>query len=176
MDETGLHQSSQAQNTGTPFGADATPLPATVESNATPSEISGETPRGSVFRGRPPSCREKLKLLQEAEWDPDKTYDKHPPTCLHYSIEWKVKVNDKIISKDTEPDLVLAPACYWERFLHFRLDKLLRKKISKNRSVCSDETNVVVSVTERSQRDLTKRFELKNSWSPGNNTSGRARN
>jgi hypothetical protein len=76
-----------------------------------------------------------------------------------------VKVNDKVISKDTEPDLVLAPACFWERFLHFRLGELLRKRIPKNRSVCSDETNVVVSVTERSQRDLTKRFdETKIDW------------
>jgi hypothetical protein len=70
-----------------------------------------------------------------------------------------VTVNGKIISKDTEPDLVLAPACYWELFLQSRFDKLLRKKLPQNRSVRSDETNVVVSVTERSERDLTKRSD-----------------
>jgi hypothetical protein len=70
-----------------------------------------------------------------------------------------VTVNGKIISKDTEPDLVLAPACYWELFLQSRLDELLRKKLPQNPSVRSDDTNVVVSVTECSERDLTKRFD-----------------
>ena len=57
-------------------------------------------------------CREKLRFLQEAEWDLEKVYDEYPLTYLYYSIEWKVKVNDKIISKDIKPDLVLALACY----------------------------------------------------------------
>jgi hypothetical protein len=39
------------------------------------------------------------------------------------------------------------------------LEKLLCKKLAKNRPVKSEDTNVVVSVTERSQRDLTKRFD-----------------
>lgn len=103
--------------------------------------------------------REKLRFLPRADWDSDKTYDEDAPTCLHYSIEWKVTVNGKIISKDTEPDLVLAPACYWELFLQSRLDELLRKKLPQNPSVRSDDTNVVVSVTEGSERDLTKRFD-----------------
>jgi hypothetical protein len=183
VDESGLHRSSQVQNTGTPFGADATSLPATVESNATPSEVSGETPRGSAFRGRPPSCREKLQFLQEAEWDPDKTYDEHPPTCLHYSIEWKVKVNDKVISKDTESDLVLAPAYYWEHSLHFRLDKLLQKipkteACSLTKPMWWSPSQSVHSETLPNDSTGPKLIGplLRNSWSPGKNTSGRERN
>ena len=62
-------------------------------------------------------------------------------------------------SKDTEQDVVLAPSAYWGLFLQPKLEKLLCKKLAKNRPIKSEDTNVVVSVTERSQRDLMKRFD-----------------
>jgi hypothetical protein len=98
-------------------------------------------------------------LLQPADWDQERTYDEDPPSCLHYSIERKVNLNGKMISKDTEQDLVLAPASYWQLFLQPRLEKLLLKKLPYNSCVRSDDTNLVVSVTERSERDLIKRFD-----------------
>jgi hypothetical protein len=58
-------------------------------------------------------------------------------------------------SEDTERDQVLAPASHWQLFL-IRLEKLLLKRFSYNRCVGSDDTNILVSVTER---DLTKRFD-----------------
>jgi hypothetical protein len=54
---------------------------------------------------------------------------------------------------------VLYPAFYWPHFLKPKLEKLLCKKVSSNRRVTADDTNVVVSVTDRSERDLTKRFD-----------------
>lgn len=68
-------------------------------------------------------------------------------------------MNNRMVSKDTEQDVVLAPATYWRLFLQSKLEKLLGKKLAKNRPVKSEDTTVVVSVTERSQRDLTKRFD-----------------
>jgi hypothetical protein len=85
--------------------------------------------------GRPPSCtvsrqtqQQKLQLLQLTEWDEHNNYDEDEPSCLHYSIEWKVSINNRILSKDTEQDLVLVPHAYWHMLLKPKLEKLLRKK------------------------------------------------
>jgi hypothetical protein len=68
--------------------------------------------------------------------------------------------------KDAEQDLVLAPAFYWQLFLQPKLEELLRKKLPRNRCVRPDDTNVVVSVTDRSKRDLVKQFDgLDIQWS-----------
>jgi hypothetical protein len=64
--------------------------------------------------------------MQEAEWDPDQIYDEDPPCHLHYSIEWKVTLKGKAVSKDTEPDVVLAPGRYWQLILQDRLEELLQ--------------------------------------------------
>jgi hypothetical protein len=102
---------------------------------------------------------DKLQLLHIDEWDDENTYDEDPPSCIHYSIEWKVTLNGKLISKDKEQNLMLAPTFYWPEFLKPKLEKLLYKKIPSNKRVTLDDTNVVVSVRDRSERDLTKRFD-----------------
>lgn len=38
------------------------------------------------------------------EWDERNSCDKDKPGCLHNSTEWKVLVNNKMISKDTKQD------------------------------------------------------------------------
>jgi len=100
---------------------------------------------------------DKLELCQYAKWSPDKTYDEDPPIYIHYSIEWKITVNNRAITpKDTELGLVLEPAAYWEHFLEPKLKNVLFRK---NRPLRSEDTTVVVSVSDRSERDLTKRFD-----------------
>jgi hypothetical protein len=58
--------------------------------------------------------------------------------------------------KDTEQDLVLEPAAYWEHFLEAKLKNAL---LRKERPLTSEDTTVAVSVTERSERDLMKQFD-----------------
>jgi hypothetical protein len=91
-------------------------------------------------------------------------YDEDPPSCLHYSIEWRVSLNGKSISKDTEPDLVLTPVAYWQDFLRFRVERLLHQKLGKDHSAEIEDINMIVSITARSERDLIKRFELEIDW------------
>lgn len=100
---------------------------------------------------------DKLLFCKLADWDSDRVYDDIPPSYIHYSIEWKVTVNNRaIMPKDTEQDIVLSPTDYYEHFLKPKLDRFLRKK---NRPLRSEDTTVTVSVTARAERNLTKRFD-----------------
>jgi hypothetical protein len=101
----------------------------------------------------------KLELLDWAEWDRTKAYDERPPTCLHYSIVWKVALNNKLICKDTEQDLVLAPQYHWSFILRSKLLMLVRKKLAKHGKITCDDVNVVVKNTGRSERPLVRRFD-----------------
>jgi hypothetical protein len=102
---------------------------------------------------------DRLGFLPVAEWDEYNSYEEDVPTRLHYSIEWKIVVNNRMLSKDTEQDVVLAPAAYWRFCLKAKVERLLGKKLPHGRHVKCDDTSVVASVNDRSERDLTKRFD-----------------
>lgn len=108
------------------------------------------------------SCAKRLTFVPLTNWDRDATYDEVPLTYIHYSIECKVMVNKKVIFKETEPDIVLDPASYWRLLLQPRVEELLKKNIIPPRSVRANNTNVVVSVTDRKERDLNKQFDETN--------------
>jgi hypothetical protein len=82
-----------------------------------------------------------------------------PLSCIHYSIKRRIALNDRVVTNNTEQDLALAPSFYWELFLKPNLEELLHKKFSRNQQVRLDGTNVIVFINERSQCDLTSRFE-----------------
>ncbi|KAH6977824.1 hypothetical protein EDB82DRAFT_567456 [Fusarium venenatum] len=110
----------------------------------------------------PSSQRPRLPLLQLDDWDPDSAYDESPPTCIHYSIEWKLQLRKGRLSKltnDTEQNLVLAPGAFWGTILEARVERLLKQKTPRGKNHVPEETIIVVSVTDRSERDLTKRFD-----------------
>ncbi|KAF1947542.1 hypothetical protein EJ02DRAFT_330857, partial [Clathrospora elynae] len=68
--------------------------------------------RDNCRLGHARSHSAKLELINLDEWDENETYDQDAPTCLHYSIKWIVTLNDKLIFKHAESDLMLAPKSY----------------------------------------------------------------
>jgi hypothetical protein len=64
-----------------------------------------------------------------------------------------------VVAKDTEQDIVLVPAACWHMYLKPKVEKLLSKKVAHNRHVEYNDTRVIVSVNDRSERNLTKRFD-----------------
>ncbi|KAH7201201.1 hypothetical protein DER44DRAFT_841709 [Fusarium oxysporum] len=126
-------------------------------------QLSGINTRGVSLGDPSPSPSQhqipRLPLLQLDDWDPDDTYHESPPTCVHYSIEWKLQLRKGRLSKltnDTEQDRVLAPGAFWDTTLK---DKLLKQKTPRGKKYVPEETIIVVSVTDRGERDLTKRFD-----------------
>jgi hypothetical protein len=71
----------------------------------------------------------QLGFLPLAEWDEYNSYEEDTPSRLRYSIEWKVAINNKVMAKDTEQDVVLAPAVYWRMYLQAKVDKLVEKML-----------------------------------------------
>jgi hypothetical protein len=92
---------------------------------------------------------DQLGFCQLSDWDEEKTYNEQPPTCVHYSIEWKLRINNREVSKETEQDLVLAPALYWRLFLKSKLEEVVLCKIrSKKRDLQAEDTKIVITVTQ----------------------------
>jgi hypothetical protein len=122
-----------------------------AQGGVTPDVTRGTTVETDPFSQQQTQLRpNKLRFCEPTDWDEEKIYDEDPLSFIHYSIEWKVKLHKKEVLNDTELDVVLAPASYWRLVLQPKLEKLLCRKLAKNRHVMSKETNVVISVTDRS--------------------------
>jgi hypothetical protein len=164
--ELGEFDLSQPHVSSTIHGSYASTYLPSIEQGLVIYDDPSQAPNTTSSLEKNDARPEKLALLQLAEWDHEKIYDEVPPSCLRYTIEWKVTVNKKMIAKDTEQDVVLAPAPYWENVLQPRLEQLLQKKVYPSKCFRADDTGVVVAVTDQSERDLTKRFdEAKIDWS-----------
>ncbi|EED22762.1 conserved hypothetical protein [Talaromyces stipitatus ATCC 10500] len=77
-------------------------------------------------------------------------------TYINYPIEYRALVNNRSVARATEKDVVLKPSSYWQQIKE-KADQAVRQRWRKasNRHVRSDETTIVVSVNDRSKRDLT---------------------
>ncbi|CAI7621271.1 unnamed protein product [Penicillium pancosmium] len=102
------------------------------------------------------------KLLQLFEWEASSPDKELPGNVIQYIIEWKVKMNNRSVSEDTEQDVALTPSAYWPLALKAKLEKVIEDKVSRRRRVRSDDTSIVVSVNDRKRRDLKKRFSCLN--------------
>jgi hypothetical protein len=98
---------------------------------------------------------DNLKLCQFPDWNSEGTYD--DDVHIHYSIVWKVTRNKRaVMGPDTVQDTVLAPSAFCQHLIQPKIDNYWNGK--KDKPVRSEDTNVVVSVTQRKQDDLVRRF------------------
>ncbi|KAK1613489.1 hypothetical protein BDP81DRAFT_388078 [Colletotrichum phormii] len=96
---------------------------------------------------------------------PDPEYNDPQPAHVPYSVEWKLTANNRMVTKDSEQTIVVPPDVFWKTRLRAKLRALLDRKLPSTKTFEAVDTDVVVSVTDRSQRDLVKRFdELDVDW------------
>jgi hypothetical protein len=92
-------------------------------------------------------------LLQE--WDGN---TEPPVDTLRYTVEWKAVMKTKRLGMNSEEDIFLSPKAFWDATLQHSLDTLLGREFSQQDRPEPCSTLVVVSVTKRAERDLTKEF------------------
>ena len=103
-----------------------------------------------------PRTVQALDFVPFSEWMNDTDYATQPPQYIQYSIEWKVTVNNRAAIKDTESGVVLKPSVYWQSLLKPKLEALVSKKRPEASLI---DTNIKVSINDRAERDLSRRFD-----------------
>ncbi|CRG89883.1 Pc23g00830 [Talaromyces islandicus] len=114
------------------------------------------SPSPSTFLGYPPEREpqsDQLRFIPPTLWDKDQTYDEQPPKYLHYLIEWKVTLNNRTITKVTEPDVVLAPGAYWQKVLAEKVERVENRRVFTSRRARLEDITVMASVLrDRAQK------------------------
>ncbi|KAH7363608.1 hypothetical protein B0T11DRAFT_354015, partial [Plectosphaerella cucumerina] len=111
-----------------------------------------------------------LSFVSLIDFDPEENYDENPPSYIRYGLEWTLRLNQKKIAFQTEPDVVLAPSDFWNHTLRSNLENEL-SKLHQRRACQAETTTVTVSVNARGEEDLsgtdlTRRFDgLGTTWS-----------
>ncbi|KAH6646819.1 hypothetical protein BKA67DRAFT_417191 [Truncatella angustata] len=111
----------------------------------TPETLTSRSSQGSFIEAND----DYLDFEQEQEQDQD------DQTGIQYSIEWRITYNKKKLPKDTESDVTQAPETYWKDILKHKLEKHAAKKLASIADYHVEDTNINVSVRDRSIRDLT---------------------
>lgn len=82
------------------------PTPGYLDREWTPSVICLSPDTEDIVSERsspvhqPPS--DQLRFHPAVERDDGSAWDKQPPDCIHYQIERRVKLNSRVVVKDTE--------------------------------------------------------------------------
>ena len=111
---------------------------------------------GPTRRSQLRPARKTLPFVPYDDWLPGESYDDQPPSCMHYVMEWKLTLNKRVVAKQTEDDLVLAPSDFWKEELSPKIADISN---STSKPYKADATTVIISVNDRSERDITKRFD-----------------
>ena len=101
------------------------PTPGNVSQTSTP-RLRSPSRHTYVERTCSPHEPQSVQLcfVPFALWDKETVYDEQPPIYIHYLIDRKVNLNNNNhpVTRITEPDLVLAPSIYWQKFLKKKVE------------------------------------------------------
>jgi hypothetical protein len=128
------------------------------EYHSTSNPTRGEVPRICTPCQRSRSQPEKLAFLQVPAWDPAKVYNDEPPPYLRATVGWKITLNGKPFHENTEQNVVLTLASYWELVLRPKVDKIVTIKRSQRKNMMLQGTKLVVSVTQRLEPKLVLQY------------------
>ena len=96
-----------------------------------------------------------LAFVPLADWKPELPYDEQPPENIRYDVEWKLSVNNRQRSGESEPRVVISPRTFWKHVLRSKL----RTAVDKSPKLWEpSETKIVLSVADRKTSNITKRF------------------
>ena len=96
-----------------------------------------------------------LAFVPFADWKSELSYDEQPPENIRYDVEWKLSVNNRQRSGESEPGVVLSPRSFWKHILRPKL----RAAVDKSPKAWEpSETKIVLSVADRKTSNITKRF------------------
>lgn len=136
------------------------PTPGYPDREWTPSVICSSPDLENIVGECSPSSHQQL--FGHQSFDPvveradGSAWDAQPTDCIHYQIEWRVKLNNRVVVKDTKQDLTQPPRCYWEQIKEDARN-ILGRKTARGRRARLDDTDMVLSVN--SQRNIDKHFE-----------------
>lgn len=92
-----------------------------------------------------------LAFVPFADWEPERPYKGEP--TIHYNVEWKLFVKNRVQASESELDIVISPRKFWKHVLH---PKVAEASVDKPWE--QDVTKLVLSVTDRKTGQITKRF------------------
>lgn len=82
-------------------------------------------------------------------------WDVQSPDCIHCQIEWRVKLNNGVVVKNTKQDFNQLSRYYWEQTKK-DICNILERKTVRSQRVRLDNTDIVLTVN--SQRNIDKKF------------------
>lgn len=106
------------------------PTPGDFGRERTPSVCSSPVytygDRSSPSHRPAPDC---LGFLDDTELNWGRTYNEDTPKSIDYLVE--VTLNNRILAKDTEQDLVFKPSAYWQQIKE-KAKHIVQRKKSRN--------------------------------------------
>ncbi|EHK19828.1 uncharacterized protein TRIVIDRAFT_68184 [Trichoderma virens Gv29-8] len=96
-----------------------------------------------------------LAFVPYADWRPGRSYNQQPAENIWYDVEWKLSVNNRRKTGESEPGIALSPRQFWKYVLQPKLQAVMK---SAKSPLTASDTQILLSVSDRKTSSITKRF------------------